>query len=106
MFYNVKPNDWYFFLDLIRVRTELGCVRLMVGGPCDFSVSPSPFEILLVLTLGLWDFVLGLDNSCISDRRLVTCGQRVTMSGVMYQADIVTSDNALSGYNSLFKPRL
>ena len=43
---------------------------------------------------------------CISDMRLVTCGQRVTVSGVMYQADIVTSDNGLSGYNSLFKPRL
>ena len=27
-FNNVKPNDWYFVLDLVRVRTELGCVRL------------------------------------------------------------------------------
>ena len=63
-------------------------------------------QVLLVLTFDRRDFVLMLDNSCISDRRLVTCGQRVTMSGVMYQADIVTSDNALSGYNSLFKPRL
>ena len=27
-FNNVKPNDWYFVLDLVRVRTELGCVIL------------------------------------------------------------------------------
>ena len=32
-----------------------------VGGPCDFSVSPSPFGLDLG-TLGLWDFGLGLDN--------------------------------------------
>ena len=25
-FNNVKPNDWYFVLDLVRVRTELGYV--------------------------------------------------------------------------------
>ena len=31
----------------------------MVGGPCDFSVSPSPFD----LDFGLWDFGLGLDNN-------------------------------------------
>ena len=28
------------------------------GGPCDYSVSPSPFK----LDFGLWDFGLGLDN--------------------------------------------
>ena len=27
-FNNVKPKDWYFVLDSVRVRTELGCVRL------------------------------------------------------------------------------
>ena len=27
-FNNVKPNDWYFVLDLVRVRTELVCVIL------------------------------------------------------------------------------
>ena len=27
-FNNVKPKDWYFVLDLVWVRTELGCVRL------------------------------------------------------------------------------
>ena len=28
VFNNVKPNDWYFVLDLVQVRTKLGCVRL------------------------------------------------------------------------------
>ena len=27
-FNNVKPKDWYFVLDYVRFRTELGCVRL------------------------------------------------------------------------------
>ena len=25
---NVKPKDWYFVLDWVQFRTELGCVRL------------------------------------------------------------------------------
>ena len=34
-----------------------------VGGPCDFSVSPSPFGLDFgTLDFGLWDFGLGLDN--------------------------------------------
>ena len=32
--------------------------RVGGGGPCDFSVSLSPFG----LDFGLWDFGLGLDN--------------------------------------------
>ena len=27
-FNNLKPKDWYFVLDYVRFRTELGCVRL------------------------------------------------------------------------------
>ena len=27
-FNNVKPKDWYFVLDLVQFRIELGCVRL------------------------------------------------------------------------------
>ena len=37
------------------------CLKVMgggVGGPCDFSVSPSPFG----LDIGTLDFGLGLDN--------------------------------------------
>ena len=33
--------------------------RIYGGGPCDFSVSPSPFG----LDFWTWDFGLGLDNS-------------------------------------------
>ena len=56
-FNNVKPNDWYFVLDLVRVRTELGCVRLtnqnfwLDGSRASFLVpgySPSLFLLLLV----------------------------------------------------------
>ena len=32
-----------------------------MGGPCDFSASPSPFGLDFG-TLGLWDFGLGLVN--------------------------------------------
>ena len=36
----------------------MGGVGGWVGGPCDYSVSPSPFS----LDFGLWDLGLGLDN--------------------------------------------
>ena len=46
------------------------CLKVMggeMGSPCDFSVSPSPFGLDsgtgLGLTLGLWDFGLGLDKN-------------------------------------------
>ena len=33
------------------------------GGPCDYCVSPSPFDLDLGTSdFGLWDFRLGLDN--------------------------------------------
>ena len=28
-FNNVKPKDWYFVLDLVRFRTELGYERII-----------------------------------------------------------------------------
>ena len=84
VFNNVKPNDWYFVLDLVQVRTELGCVRLtnryywldgssvpllllaffykntsciLVGGGGVGWVAHVIIvsaQVLLVLTLGLW----------------------------------------------------
>ena len=33
-------------------------------GQCDFSVSPSPFDLDFG-TLGLWEFGLGLDNNIL-----------------------------------------
>ena len=37
-----------------------------VGGPCDFSVSPSPFG----LDFGTLDFGLGLDNNSLLEMTL------------------------------------
>ena len=65
-FNNVKPKDWYFFLDKVRLRTGLGWVRLTNqnyllnwavwvlggmssqlcgGGPCDYCVTPVPIGL-------------------------------------------------------------
>ena len=43
---------------LSLIRFDLGMCKTKGGGPCDFSVSPSPFG----LDFGLWDFGFGLDK--------------------------------------------
>ena len=57
-FNNVKPKDWYFALDKVRFRTELGWVVWVT------RVILVSAQVLLVLTLGLWTLDLGLTTLC------------------------------------------
>ena len=57
-FNNVKPKDWYFALDKVRFRTELGWVVWVT------RVILVSAQVLLVLTLGLWTSDLGLTTLC------------------------------------------
>ena len=50
-FNNVKPKDWYFVLDKVQFRTDLGCVRLKNQ---IFWLDGSRASFLVLVLLSTW----------------------------------------------------